>query len=495
MKKISFFIDGKEVTTTEGKTILEAALENGIDIPHFCYHDSLGKDGNCRICLVEIENNPKLVTSCTTPVMEGMKVLANSEHARKGRAGVMEFILLNHPLDCPVCDKAGECILQNYSYDHGYGHSRLEYPKEHFPVKDLGPDIYLWTERCIKCGRCIRFLEDIAETGELGFRKRGVKTELDIFDGVPIDNPVSLNIVDICPVGALLDKDFLYKARVWDLKSTESICPGCSAGCNIKYWSLDNILQRITARSNKGVNDHWLCNEGRRTYKNVDTEDRLVRHSLKGGKTVKLDEALEKLINTCETYKDKEGAGSIVAIGSPYLTNEENYLIKKLFGDNLGAKVSLFPARVSGKDQSFGGGFKIKAEKAPNYKGAQAALGLKNDNFQKIIDEIDKGSIKCVIAFNGDPELNLDASALKALKKAKFISLCEPHPSELNKTADIIFAGNMPAEKDGTFTNDKGITQRIRRAVYKPLDSEPEWQILLELAAQWNQECKAKHPL
>jgi len=496
VKKITFYIDDKEITTEEGNTILQAARQNGIDIPHFCYHDALGIDGNCRVCLVEIEGEPKLVTGCTRQVAEGMKVLANSERAKKARAGVLEFILLNHPLDCPVCDKSGECVLQDYSYNHGYAHSRLEFPKEHFPVKDLGPDIYLWTERCIKCTRCVRFLDEVAGTGELGFKKRGVRTELDIFDGVPVDNPISLNIVDICPVGALLDKDFLYKARVWDLKRTESVCPVCSTGCNIEYWDHDNILKRITPRPNEKVNGHWICNEGRRSYKNVDSEDRLVHHKIKN-KKASLEEAIELLINSVEKYAHEEGAESIAVLGSPFLTNEENYLIKHLFGDEPGARLAVLPARTEGEDQEFGDGFTIRAEKAPNVRGARAAMGLastKTDEFDRIIEDIKKNKVKCLIIFNGDPDLKLDKSVVAAIKKVDFLAVCEALPSDLSRSADAVLAGNLPAEKDGTFTNHAGYTQRIRRAVFKPLDSEPEWKILLQIARAWRKDIKAKSP-
>jgi NADH-quinone oxidoreductase subunit G len=496
MKKVTFFINGAEISTDEGNTILQAALENGIDIPHFCYHPALGIDGNCRICLVEIEGNPKLVTSCTTPTMDGMKVLTDSIKVKKGRAGILEFILLNHPLDCPVCDKAGECILQNYSYEHGYSHSRLEYPKEHFPVKDLGPDIYLWTERCIKCSRCERFLDRISETGELGFFSRSVKTELDVFPGKPIDNPISLNIVDICPVGALLDKDFLYQARVWDMKRTESVCPTCSTGCNIEYWDLDNRLKRITPRHNEFVNIDWICNNGRRSYKLTDKEDRLTGHKLRG-KKISLDEGIEELINTIEKTVDKYGNESIAAIGSPWLTNEENYLIRRIFGSELGAKLAVLPARIDGKDIAFNGGFTIRAEKAPNMRGARIAMGLKGKKGREldgILQDIKSGKIKCVVVFNGDPLLSLPTDITIALRKAWFFAVCETVPGSLSRSADLVFAGNLPAEKDGTFTNYNEYTQRIRQAVFKPMDSQPEWKILLRIAERWNKEIKASNP-
>jgi NADH-quinone oxidoreductase subunit G len=498
VKKVTLLIDGKEITTTAGKTILEAALDNGIEIPHFCYHETLGQDGNCRICLVEIEGNPKLETSCTTPAAEGMKVLTDSEDTKRARAGILEFILLNHPLDCPVCDKAGECKLQDYAYDQGRSHSRLKYDKKHYPVKDLGPNIYLWTERCIKCARCIRFLDDVAETSELGFFNRGSQTELDIFEGIPVDNPVSLNIVDTCPVGALIDKDFLFQARVWDMKKTESICPDCSSGCNIHYWSMDNILKRITIRKNPDVTTPWLCDRGRRSYKNVDDRKRLVDHKTKAGKKISLEDSLEQIINSCEETKDKYGAESILALGSPYLTNEENYLIRKIFGDHLGAQLGMLPPVIDGSDQIFGDGFTIRAEKAPNRAGAAAALGISSSpekHLSKLLDEVKTGKIKLVVIFNGDPNLEFTKSQISSLKKANAIFLCESFKSTgIENSADIILAGNMPAEKDGTFTTIDGVTQRIRRAVFKPLNSVPELKILLQMASQWRIPLKAGSP-
>jgi NADH-quinone oxidoreductase subunit G len=496
VKKVTFFINSKEFLADEGKTILQVALDNGIDIPHFCYHHTIGIDGNCRICLVEIEGNPKLVTSCTTPIVEGMKVITDSEKVKAGRAGVLEFILLNHPLDCPVCDKAGECILQNYSYEHGYPHSRLEYPKEHFPVKDLGPDIYLWTERCIKCSRCERFLEKISGTNELGFFNRGVKTELDVFKDIPVDNPISLNIVDICPVGALLDKDFLFQARVWDLKRTESICSSCSAGCNIDYWDLDNILKRITPRRNDSVNIDWICNDGRRSYKQIDSKERLTEQRFHG-KKISLDEGIEELINTIEKTADKYGSESIAAIGSPWLTNEENYLIRRIFGSELGARLAILPARIEDKDQAFPGGFTIRAEKAPNMRGARISMGLKGKKgreLETILEGLKSGKIKCIVVFNGDPLLALPNEITIAFRKAWFFAICESFPNNISRSADLVLAGNLPAEKDGTFTNYNEFTQRIRQAVFKPMDSEPEWKILLRMAQRWKKEIKASNP-
>ena len=270
-------IDGQGTEFQPGQTIIEAARENGIEIPHFCWHPELSISGNCRICLVEVEKMPKLVIACSTVAAEGMIVHTQSEKTIAARNAVMEFILINHPLDCPICDEAGECKLQDYAYNYGVGESRFTEEKVHKQKHvELGPRVMFDGERCISCSRCIRFCDEIAKSSQLTFVQRGDRVTITTYPGQQMDNPYSMNTIDICPVGALTSRDFRFNARVWDMSSTKSVCTGCSRGCNIDIWVRDNRILRLTPRYNADVNSYWMCDDGRlNTFKYVNAEDRI----------------------------------------------------------------------------------------------------------------------------------------------------------------------------------------------------------------------------
>ncbi|MGH7832986.1 MAG: 2Fe-2S iron-sulfur cluster-binding protein, partial [Candidatus Binatia bacterium] len=262
MDPVKITIDGREITTAKGKTVILAAAEAGIAIPHYCYHPKLSIAGNCRMCLVEIEKMPKLQIACNTQVSEGMAVITQSSKVLQARQAVMEFLLINHPLDCPICDQAGECWLQDYYMKHDLSPSRMLERKEHQPKREVfGPNVVFDGERCIKCTRCVRFLQEITRTEELTVLNRSDHATIALFPGEVLDNPLSANVNDICPVGALTDRDFRFKVRVWYLSSTPSICPGCSTGCNIKIETYQNRIARFKPRVNEEVNSHWLCDE------------------------------------------------------------------------------------------------------------------------------------------------------------------------------------------------------------------------------------------
>jgi len=287
--KVTITINGKEFSVSPDKTVLQAALDNGIEIPHFCWHPELSIAGNCRICAVEIEGAPKLAISCNERVRDGMVVHTESEKVLRARASVLEFLLINHPLDCSVCDKAGECSLQNYTYEHGrYPErpsvdSRMTLPKIVPTTKELSSKIWIWANRCIHCSRCIRFCEEIAGTSELTFVQRGARAEIDCHPDKPIENPIALNVVDLCPVGALLDKKFLYASRVWFLDRRESVCPHCSAGCNIRIESFRNEVKRHVPRPNSEVNGFWICDAGRHNFSYYNRDDRITQPELRNG--------------------------------------------------------------------------------------------------------------------------------------------------------------------------------------------------------------------
>ena len=273
---VTLTIDGLSVSVSKGTSIIEAAKQAGVLVPHYCYHPSLPSPAVCRMCLVEVEKAPKLMPACVTTVAEGQVVHTDSASARKAREGVLEFLLINHPLDCPICDQAGECELQNYVFQEGRANTRYsEYAKRFNPVEDFGPDILYVTNRCILCTRCVRFMDDVAGTPVLNVSNRGDRACIGIDESQLLDHPWAGNVVDLCPVGSLLSKDFLHKARAWDLDHTASVCTGCSQGCNVTLDTRDSTVVRIRPRPNLDVNRHFICDTGRMHYRWMNRGDRI----------------------------------------------------------------------------------------------------------------------------------------------------------------------------------------------------------------------------
>ncbi|MGH9388220.1 MAG: 2Fe-2S iron-sulfur cluster-binding protein, partial [Vicinamibacteria bacterium] len=318
--KVKITVDGREVLANVGEVIIQATKRAKVKIPHFCYHSGLSIDGSCRICLVEIEKLPKLAIACATPIAEGMVVHTQSEKVRKAREGVMEFILINHPLDCPICDEAGECKLQEYAFQMAPPHSRFEESKRKLRKRvDLGKHVLFDEERCILCRRCTRFCREISKTGELGIFQRGDHSYIDTFPGKRLDNPYSLNTVDICPVGALTDKNFRFRIRPWFLKTTPSVCAGCSNGCNMEISHKDNRLYRFLPRLNLDVNGHWMCDYGRQTRDRIESDERLLSPRVReGGNLVECswEEALARAALLVQETAARRGGGSIAGIAS-----------------------------------------------------------------------------------------------------------------------------------------------------------------------------------
>ncbi|MCL2641726.1 MAG: 2Fe-2S iron-sulfur cluster-binding protein, partial [Phycisphaerales bacterium] len=330
-------IDGQKLSFEGHKMVLQVALDNGIEIPYYCYHPGLSIVASCRICLGEIETpdpkdptklirTPKLVPTCQTPAVDGMKVYTKSDKARTNQRAVMEFLLINHPLDCPVCDQAGECDLQDYSYKYGNSESRFLEDKAKNPKKDIGPNTLLYSDRCIMCSRCVRFTREITGTCELAIFNRGHKAEIDIAPGRPLNNPLSANVVDLCPVGALLDKDFLFTQRVWFLKSTPSISPISSAGENIYIHHNEGRIYRIKPRLGGG---NWISNETRYSYKFVHAPNRLRIPEIKNNNTftpITWSDAYAQLTNILTSTVKSHGPGRIAVMPSPFDATEELYL-------------------------------------------------------------------------------------------------------------------------------------------------------------------------
>ncbi|HUL43533.1 MAG TPA: molybdopterin-dependent oxidoreductase, partial [Bacteroidota bacterium] len=439
------------------------ALEQGIQIPHFCWHPRLSVAGNCRMCLVEVEKMPKLAIACSTTVADGMVVKTDSPKVINAREAVMEFLLINHPLDCPICDEAGECKLQDYAYRYSEGASRFEFEKVRKPKRvELGPRVTLDTERCIMCSRCIRFCDEIAKKPQLTFIQRADHVELTTFPGEKLDNPYSMNTIDICPVGALTSTDFRFKARVWEMSSTDSICTGCARGCNTKVWVRNNEILRLTPRFNPSVNDYWMCDHGRLdTFRQVHAETRLKAPMIrKEGALVEVawDEAIAKAAFDLKSFKKTE----IAAIGSPFASNEDNYLLVKLM-QYLGVKrLDIVPHVVEGDQDDL----LIRSDKTPNSTGARE-VGVKPERpdagFQSILSDIRNGAIKALYVLEDD--IAADPAVAEVLPKVDLLIVHSSHENETTKLADVILSSSTFAEKHGTMTNFQGTVQRLKPAI------------------------------
>ncbi|MFZ5946906.1 MAG: molybdopterin-dependent oxidoreductase [Stygiobacter sp.] len=452
-------IDGKQVEFKPGQTVIQAAMDAGIDIPHFCYHPKLSISGNCRVCLVEIEKMPKLAISCATLASDGMVVHTKSDKTLDARNAVMEFIIINHPLDCPICDEAGECKLQEYAFAHSRGESRFDEIKNRKEKRvQLGPRIKFDAERCISCSRCIRFSDEIAKSNQLTFKNRGDKVTITTFPGESFDNPYTLNTVDICPVGALTNNDFRFKSRVWEMSSTNSVCIGCSRGCNIEIWVRNNEILRLTPRHNEEVNSFWMCDNGRlNTFKFVNSETRIDSCYLrKEGELVKLNwvEALEVTAKSLKEFKSNE----VAFIASPYSTLEDNFILQK-FAKQINSNNIFYAKHIIEGDQDE---ILIREDKTPNSLGLKL-LGIKND-ISKLIDLIQKKNVKALLIMEEDLA-GLGSEWENLLSKLELTIVIATNQNKTTLLADIILPAATYAEKHGTFVNFQGRVQRIRPAV------------------------------
>jgi NADH-quinone oxidoreductase subunit G len=473
-------IDGIEVEVQDGINAIEAAKAADIHVPHFCYHPSLSVVGQCRMCLIEVEGMPKLQAGCATPVKDGMKIHVWNEKVDKARKGQMEFLLINHPLDCPICDKAGECPLQDYSFNYGTVTSRYGEFKRTYPGMDrtaIGPHVVQNMNRCIHCTRCIRFTNEISGTGELAFFKRGASTEVGVFAGVPLDNWMSACVTDICPTGALTTREFRFESRVWNLDSTESVCNGCDVGCNIFIGHRSGQIFRYRPRVNPEVNDHWLCDYGRFSHERYDT-DRVVVPKVRNEDEylgiATWSEALDAISAAFATAK------RIEMIASAHMTNEEAAAAKR-FADSAGAKLHVMvdpigPIKMKSHTEWLSG-----TQAAPNYRGVFAMLGgqapppvLPTDGQAgaPVLHSLMTGGAAGIdIPYICDAQFSertKDPAVIANLRQAKFLivhSWDATHP--LNDVADVVLPSTIHAEKDGTFVNLQDREQQIA-AAYPP---------------------------
>lgn len=451
-------IDGKIYEAPEGANVLEVCHAFGVKMEHFCYHRYLKVDGNCRTCMVEVEGprGRALVTGCTTPVTEGMVVHTVSPKAETARRSALEFLLLDHPLDCPVCDKAGECSLQNNYMEHGLYESRRGVPR-HFKggkAVDVGEHLMLDQERCILCRRCVRFLDTVTGTGELCVMGRGHESVLDLFPGKRVNNAYSGCVTDVCPVGALTLKEFRFQQRVWLLKKTESICDGCARGCNITLEHNLNRVWRIMPRENEELNRVWICDEGRLRFPR-QREDRLEEARV-GGEVFPWAEAFEKAVLALEKFQQ----GEVAVFASPWASIEDNYLLKRLFEKRFDLRDMAAPApgAVGTCDDLL-----RLSDKTPNAAGLRW-LGISTDP-TAILKGIESGRLKALVMMENDPVEWGGDRYRDLLARLPFRLLLTTHRTAGVAEASIALPVRTFAEKDGTFLNAEGRLQRFRRAV------------------------------
>ncbi len=492
-------IDGKDLEVAAGTTIFEAAKQLGIEIPHYCYHPALKIVASCRMCLVKVEGFPKLVPSCSTTIGElpperkvdgkyDMVVWTKDQEVKDAQESIMEFLLLNHPTDCPECDQAGECHLQDYSYQYGKGYSRFDFEKRVPRRKDLGPNVLLIATRCILCTRCVRFTREVTATNELIVRQRGYKAEIDTFPGLSLNNKLSMNVVDICPVGALVSKDFIHKPRNWRYEKTRTVCAGCSLGCNIQIEAMaeDNRIYRIKPLYNAEVNQWWMCDEGRLLYHQFEKLERLEYPRIRKNNELKRAnwcEALQAVVEGLKQFSPDE----IAVVGNGYATNEENYLLKKVFSEGFGVQKFVLNDKIRKEEDAVFPGFTIKGEKLPNEQGARDMLG-RTTTFSDALRKAEKGAVKAIYYLGGDPNLTLSDKEISALQKVEFLVVQDIFSSPLTERAQVVLPGASVYEKDGTFTNFQGRVQRVRPAIMPPLAARPDYEILRDLGKLLNLE-------
>ncbi len=504
MAKIT--IDNKQFECRDGISVLQAALDAGKNIPHYCYHPGLSVVASCRLCLMEMQMPhpktqemgwaPKLFPSCQTPVKEGMIVRFDSDAVRDNQKSCMEYFLIDHPLDCPVCDQAGECHLQDYSYEFGSSESRMVEQKHVTPKKDIGPKTLLYSDRCVMCTRCVRFTQEVSGTHELCVTNRGSRNEIDVFPGLPLDNPMQGNVVDLCPVGCLLDKDFLFKQRVWFLKSADSICPGCSTGCAIRVDQNEETVYRLKPRYNPDVNDWWMCDEGRFGSKYIHDPKRIASPHLRRGlerESANWEDLPEVVRYRFEQHVSLRGGDKVAVVLSPMMACEEAWLlIKFIRGVAPEATIATGFIPTDGEVQHFPAGcdaasakFTIRPEKCPNRRGvemiAEQAGGTTCD-FDTFVTSAAGGAFSAAWIVGGYPSDWVSKEFGKAAAKFDLLVVQDMFENALTKLASVLLPACAWVERDGSFVNHAGKIQPFERAIRAPDGANRDGQYLFEIA-------------
>ncbi|MBA4064239.1 MAG: ferredoxin [Isosphaera sp.] len=506
---------------------VQAADLAGVFVPHYCWHEALTVVASCRMCLVEVGElkdgkltmQPKVVPGCQTPVKDGTVVVTGEyakrhpalpalpydpgytkggqpgERAKKAQADTLEGLLINHPLDCPVCDKAGECKLQDFSFKYGRSESRMVDAKNTPPNKPhLSSKITLFTDRCIMCTRCVRFTREVSGTSELMVTNRGHHEEIDVFPGRPLENKLAGNVVELCPVGALGSKDFLYKQRVWYLKTTDGVCSRCATGCSTAVDHNKDIVYRVNARPNPEAQGHFICDDGRYGYHFANSTERITRPLLRAdgatrpapwsAVTPRLREAFDRAA--------AENPAGVVAVLSPFLTVEEAFLYATYFkGLSADVRLALGPVPVVGQDDTYPKDvrgnpvepvrFTIRAEKCPNRRGVEAVLR----HFQKDIVPFDAAAREGVAAMwfaGGYPDRDaVGADTGTDWKTPGLLVAQDLFPTVVTAAAGFVLPATSAFEKDGTFVNHAGLAQTFPRAVRPPVEVRTELQLAYDL--------------
>jgi NADH-quinone oxidoreductase subunit G len=493
METVTLTIDGRSISVPKGRTVLQAAIEAGISVPYYCYHPGISIDGSCRVCIVKIEKMPKLQTSCSTVCTEGMVVHTHVPEVVAARAGVFEFLLVNHPLDCPVCDKGGECPLQDFSYRFGPAESRMDFPRRVFDgegVKadvDFGPTLMLNRNRCILCTRCVRFMKEVDGDAQIGIVDRGHGSEIATFEEQGVHSLLSGNLMDVCPVGAILTRDYRFKSRPWDNPAVvDTTCTLCSKGCSTSVW----------LKGNPEINGYWMCDIGRFGFHWVESADRLRRPMLRQGPELEACawHDVQPRLRDRLTAAGTTGTSAVQFLVSAHASLEELFVLKRLLegllGDEAMAAVTM-SWTVSEKAQPARAALKVAKVDAPNVNGARDlgfSVGPGNDgppDVSRLRSAVEKGDVKAVYVIDPGPDGTLgDVSWLIAARKSEKLPLLIVQGTlmtALANAADVVLPGAAYVEKNATYTNDQGHVQAAASAVAPPGEALDDWQILVNL--------------
>jgi len=483
-----FQIDGEPVEYEPGEKVLSAALRCGKIIPHYCYHPGMSIVATCRMCLVDVIDlgngrpAPKLQTACSVDATEGMKIETLNEKVEEGRKLVNEFLLINHPLDCPICDQSGECTLQDYAFKYGSGKSEMDYSKRVNGWRDIGTFVALERNRCIQCSRCDRFTREITGTNEFGMFNRGHELAVDTYTDRPMTNKFQGNMADICPVGAITEKEFRFKRRVWKLKKNHSICTGCSTGCNVTIEHDRNEVFRLKPHENQSVNKWWLCDEGRLTYRIMNERKSrihqplgLIGEDLEGISWEKAYNAIAERIRELKPLPQE-----VLALTDTHASNEELFLIQKLLKEGFSSENIFCPFPTWEQSESdFFINTLITTDKTPNRAGA-LALQIKGDQKNTKLKKVIEGELKVVFVL-GNPFEN-ESELKEIIKQTQLVIHIGVFHNSWSEMADVVLPGQFYSEKEGTYTNKNQRVQSTEIAVKALRKTRPEWQIISELS-------------
>jgi NADH-quinone oxidoreductase subunit G len=506
METVTLSIDGQQVTVEKGKTVLQAAIENGFSVPYYCYHPALGVDGSCRVCIVKIEKMPKLQTACSTICTDGMTVMTQTPDVVEARAGVFEFLLINHPLDCPVCDKGGECPLQDFSYSFGPGASRMEFPRRVFDgegVKadvDFGPTLMLNRNRCILCTRCVRFMKEIDADAQISIVDRGGGSEIATFQEEGIHSLLSGNLMDVCPVGAITTRDYRFKSRPWDNPdAVDTICTLCSKGCNTTAWikakpewAKGARLVRMTPRLNHEVNGYWMCDIGRFQYHWIESEDRLRKPLVRAADGTQAPSTWDAALESLGTAAATHASNGFTFLASAHASNEELFAIQRL------ASAIALTWPYSEKKQPPGTKFRVPPVDAPNVNGAHD-LGLPTGagntgapDISALRADVEAGRVPALYVFDPGPDGSLgDVSWVAEARRSGKLQLLVYQGvllTDVGRAADIVLPGAAWVEKESTYTNDQGRVQGAAKVFDAPGEARDDRDIFVAVAKATGQE-------